>query len=65
MSDSLVPGTVRFDPKPRIFGTAWLVSALLGHRSVCLGLPCKGINQSIVGLSPFLRLLIQLAMISP
>jgi hypothetical protein len=51
MSDSLVPGTVRFDPKPRIFGNR-LVGSLLGHHSVCLGLPCKVINQLIVGLSP-------------
>jgi hypothetical protein len=52
MPDSLVPGTVSFDPKPRILGTAWSLSALSGHRSVCLGLPCMVINQSIVGLSP-------------
>jgi hypothetical protein len=52
MPDSLVPETVRFDPTPSILGTSWSVSALSGHRSVCLGLPCKVINQSIVGLSP-------------
>jgi hypothetical protein len=32
-------------------GTAWLLSSR-GHPTVCLGLPCKVINQSIVGLSP-------------
>jgi hypothetical protein len=52
MPDSLVPGTVSFNPKLRILGTDWSVSALSGHHSVCLGLPCKFINQSIVGLSP-------------
>jgi hypothetical protein len=52
MPDSLVPGTVSFDPKPRIFGNHLVMSALLGHYSVCLGLPCKVLNQSIVGLSP-------------
>jgi hypothetical protein len=41
MSDSLVPGTVSFDPKPRTFGNHLVGSAQLGHRSVCLGLPCK------------------------
>jgi hypothetical protein len=33
------------------------------HSSVCLGPPCKVINQSIVGLSPYPRLLNQVAMI--
>jgi hypothetical protein len=52
MPDTLVPGTVSYYPKLRILGAVWSVSALLGHCSVCLGLPCKALNQSIVGLSP-------------
>jgi hypothetical protein len=50
--DSLVPRTVISIPNRGSVGTAWSVSTLLGHRSVCLGLPCKVLNQSIVGLSP-------------
>jgi hypothetical protein len=49
--DSLVPRTVSFDPKPRTFGNR-LVVVHVGSPSVCLGLPCMVINQSIVGLSP-------------
>jgi hypothetical protein len=49
--DNLVPRTVRFDPKPGTFGNR-LVVVLTGHPTVCLCLPCKVINQSIVGLSP-------------
>jgi hypothetical protein len=49
---SLVPRTVISILNRRSTGTAWSVSALLGHRSMCLGIPCKGFNQSIVGLSP-------------
>jgi hypothetical protein len=53
MPDNLVPRTVRFDPKLRILGNCLVgASYLLGHRSVCLGLPCNVINQSIVVLSP-------------
>jgi hypothetical protein len=48
--DSCVPGTVSFDPKPRTFGNH-LVVVHVGAISVCLGLPCKVINQSIVNLS--------------
>jgi hypothetical protein len=51
MLDSLVTGTVSYYPNLRIFGNRLVVSALLVHRSVCLGLPCKVLNQSIVGLS--------------
>jgi hypothetical protein len=40
MPVSIVPRTVRFDPNPRIFGTAWMV-VLTGQPTVCLGLPCK------------------------
>jgi hypothetical protein len=50
--DSLVPRTVISIPNRGSMGTAWSVSALLGHRSVCLGLPCKVLNQPIAGLSP-------------
>jgi hypothetical protein len=35
MSDSLVPGTVRFDPKPRIFGNC-LVGELLVRSLFCV-----------------------------
>jgi hypothetical protein len=48
--DSYVPGTIRFDPKTRTFENR-LVVVHVGASSVCLGLPCKVINQSIVGLS--------------
>jgi hypothetical protein len=50
MPDSLVPRTVSFDPKPRIFGNR-LVVVHVEAIPMCLGLPCKVINQSIVGLS--------------
>jgi hypothetical protein len=50
--DRLVPRTVISIPSRRSTGTAWSVSAMLGHCFVCLGLHCKGFNQSIVGLSP-------------
>jgi hypothetical protein len=58
---SLVPRNVGSDPEPKInrnrlvgviprfvfVGPSWGM-----HSSVCLGPPCKVINQSIVGLSP-------------
>jgi hypothetical protein len=50
--DSLIPRIVISIPNRGSMGTALSVSALLGHRSVCLGLPCKILNQSIVSLSP-------------
>jgi hypothetical protein len=50
--DSLVLRTVISIPNRGSMGTAWSVSALLGHHSVCLGLPCKVLNQSTVDLSP-------------
>jgi hypothetical protein len=50
--DSLVPETVISIPNRGSRGTAWSVSALLGHHSVCLGLLCKVLNQLIVGFSP-------------
>jgi hypothetical protein len=40
-----------FIPTHGFLGTAWWLS-LRGHPTVCFGLPCKVINQSIVGLSP-------------
>jgi hypothetical protein len=40
MLDSLVPGTVSYYHNPRIFGNR------------LVGVPCKVLNQSIVGLSP-------------
>jgi hypothetical protein len=40
-----------FIPIREILGTAWWLSSR-GHPTVCLGLPCKVIYQSIVGLSP-------------
>jgi hypothetical protein len=46
--DNLVPRTVIL----RSAGTAWSVQTLLAHHSMCLGLPFKVINQSVVGLSP-------------
>jgi hypothetical protein len=49
--DIRVPRIVSFDPKPRIFGNR-LVVVHVGAPSVCLSLPCKVINQSIVSLSP-------------
>jgi hypothetical protein len=49
--NSRVPETVSFDPKPRISGNRLLV-VHVGAPSMCLGLPYKVINQSIVGLSP-------------
>jgi hypothetical protein len=51
MPDSLIPRTVRFDFKPRTFGNH-LVVVHVGAPFVCLGLPGKVINQSIVGPSP-------------
>jgi hypothetical protein len=41
--DSLVPGTVGYHPNPRIFGNHLVGVSSVGHRSVCLGLPCKGL----------------------
>jgi hypothetical protein len=41
--DSLVPGTVGYHPNPRIFGNRLVTVSSVGHRSVCLGLPSKGL----------------------
>jgi hypothetical protein len=57
---SLVPRNVGSDPEPKIDGNCLVdvyprfvfVGPFWGmHSSVCLGPPCKVINQSIVGLS--------------
>jgi hypothetical protein len=37
----LYPGLKAIIPTRGFLGTVWSVSALLGHLSVCLGLPCK------------------------
>jgi hypothetical protein len=52
MPDSLVPGTVSYYPKSRIFGNRLVSVGSVGAPLHVLGLPCKGLNQSIVGLSP-------------
>jgi hypothetical protein len=62
--DSLVPRTVILTPNQRFLGIAWSVSARLGHRFVCLGLPCKGLINRLSASYRYLRLLNQLAMIS-
>jgi hypothetical protein len=46
---SRVPRTVSFDPKLSTFRNR-LVAVHVGAIPVCLGLPCKVINQSIVSL---------------
>jgi hypothetical protein len=51
MPSSRVPRTVSFDNKVMTFGNC-LVVVHVGAIPVCLGLLCKVINQSIVGLSP-------------
>jgi hypothetical protein len=60
--DSLVPGTVGYHPKPRIFGNRLVGVSSVGHRSVCLGYLARCMNQSASHRYP--RLLNQLAMIS-
>jgi hypothetical protein len=40
-----------FIPTRGFLGTAWWLS-LRGHPTMCLGLPCKVINQLVVVLSP-------------
>jgi hypothetical protein len=61
--DSLVPGTVGFDPKPRIFGNI-LVVVHVGAPFVCLGLHGKSLINQLSASHRYLRLLNQLAMIS-
>jgi hypothetical protein len=62
--DSLVPGTVKSIPNRGSMGTAWSVSGLLGHRSVCLGMPCKVLINRLSASHHYPRPLNQLAMIS-
>jgi hypothetical protein len=42
---ALYPEPEAIIPTRGFLGTVWSVSALLGHRSVCLGLPCKGFES--------------------
>jgi hypothetical protein len=58
---SLVPRNVGSDPEPKIIGNrqvgVYPVSFFVGPSwgyafFLCLGPPCKFVNQSIVGLSP-------------
>jgi hypothetical protein len=52
MPANLVPRTISFDPNPWIFGNR-LVGGLLVSTPYCvLRFTLKGLNQSIVGLSP-------------
>jgi hypothetical protein len=51
MPDSLVPQYCKIRFQVEDFWEP-LVVVHVGAPSVCLGLPCKVINQSIVGLSP-------------
>jgi hypothetical protein len=51
LPDSLHQRPWPFIPTRGFLGTVWWLSSR-GHPTVCLGLPCKVLNQSIVGLSP-------------
>jgi hypothetical protein len=50
MPDSLHQRLWPFVPTRGFLGTVWWLSSR-GHPTVCLGPPCKVLNQSIVGLS--------------
>jgi hypothetical protein len=50
--DSLVPGTVRFAPKPRTFGNRLVGVSSVGAPLRVFRSTFQGLNQSIVGLSP-------------
>jgi hypothetical protein len=52
MPDSLVPGTVRFAPNPRILGNLLVGVSSVGAPLRVFRSPLQGLNQSIVGLSP-------------
>jgi hypothetical protein len=52
MPDCLVPGTVRFAPKPRIFGNRLVGVSSIGAPLRVFRSTLQGLNQSIVGLSP-------------
>jgi hypothetical protein len=60
---NLVLETVASDPNPRIDGNLLVGELLVRAPPVCLGPPCKVLNQSIVGYR-YPRLLNLLAMIS-
>jgi hypothetical protein len=49
---NLVLKTVAIIPKPKNDGNRLVGELLMRTPSVCLGPPCKVMNQSIVGLSP-------------
>jgi hypothetical protein len=51
MPDSRYQRLWPFVPNRGFLGTAWWLS-LWGHPTVCLGLPCKVLNQLVVDLSP-------------
>jgi hypothetical protein len=48
----LVPRTVSFDPKPRIFGNRLVGASSVGAPLRVFRFTLQGFNQSIVGLSP-------------
>jgi hypothetical protein len=52
MSYSLVPRTVRFDPKPRTFGNRLVSVNYVGAPLRVFRSTLQGYNQSIVRLSP-------------
>jgi hypothetical protein len=52
MPDSLVPGVVSFDPKPRTFGNRLVGVSSVGAPLRVFRSTLQGLNQSIVGLSP-------------
>jgi hypothetical protein len=53
MPDSLVPGTVGYHPKPRIFGNRLVGVSSVGAPLRVFRFTLQGfINKSIVGLSP-------------
>jgi hypothetical protein len=49
--DSRVPGTVRFDLKPRTFGNGLVGSLLVSTPYRLFRFTLQGLNQSVVGLS--------------
>jgi hypothetical protein len=52
MPDSLVPGTVIFDPKPRTFGNRLVGVSSVGAPLRVFRSTLQGLNQSIISLSP-------------
>jgi hypothetical protein len=61
MPDSLHQRLWPFIPIRGFLGTVWWLSSR-GHPTVCLGLPGKVLNQSIVGLSPLSETTYSIAM---